>query len=277
MRAEIAGLATKIRRSGGKPALVLAAAGALALGTGASRALADGYTLHLSAPAPAVVAQPIIIQATGGDPPPEQYWAAAWIEVVSIPTTVMTTCPASDQDGTAVATGTGGSVLAVSLRPNLDAAGNFSNLIGVTPTTPGSALICGYQDDGEGLTLASDSLTIDVLAAPPPPTPSPQPTPAPTPVPAPAPTPRGTTKPANVEHPHLARSGHALACKPGRWSNPVTSYAFGWLIDGKPKRGATGRQFAIIATLRGHKAQCTVTASNAAGHTTALSRPLQIH
>ena len=47
-------------------------------------------------------------------------------------------------------------------------------------------------------------------------------------------------------------------------------------MNGKRKRGARGRTLGVTRKLRGRKVQCRVTAHNAAGATTALSRPLRI-
>jgi hypothetical protein len=273
MRPKIAAVAATIRRSRGKASLILAAAGGLLLSAGASPALADGYTLHLSAPATVVVGQPIIIEATGVNPPPDQYWAGSWIEVVAIPTTVTTTCPASAEDGTGVATGTGGSVLAISLRPNLDAAGNFTNQIGATATTPGSVLICGYQDDGAGLTLARDSLTIEVRVAS---SAAPAPTPAPTGSPATTPSPTAGAKPGNLTRPRVTRSARRLRCTRGSWSNHPTRYAFRWLVAGRQMPGQTSGNLRLTHRVRGHKVRCTVTASNAAGATSTTSPTVKV-
>jgi hypothetical protein len=74
----------------------------------------------------------------------------------------------------------------------------------------------------------------------------------------------------------VTRWAKTLICNPGRWSNHASAYAFGWLVAGKPKKGANGRKLGVTRTLRGHTVQCSVTASNAAGGTTAVSRPLRI-
>ncbi len=225
----------------------LAAAALLELGPSVTPALANTYTLNLSAPKTAVVGRPILIKASGVNPPPSEYWASSWMEIVTIPTSVLTSCPATGEDGTGVATQTGGQILAIALRPNLDSQGNFSNTIGYTPPAPGGILVCGYSDDGAGLTLARASLTLNVQGPP-----------------------------ANVQRPSVSRSRRKLACSPGRWSGNATRYSYGWLVGNKTKRGATGRKLRVTRAVRGRKVRCSVTASNSAGAARAVSRSLRV-
>jgi hypothetical protein len=239
---------------------------AVAGGVMAPSALAGSYSLNLAGPTNAVVGQPLAIQATGQNPPPSEYWNASWIEAGAIPATVLPSCPADDGSGIGVATGAGGDLLEIALRPNLDATGQFSNTIGWTPRYAGDWLICGYQDDGAGLTLAAAQLTIHVSA--PGSTGPAGPTPTPTPGGAAA-------KPANVKPPRVARSGGKLVCKPGRWSG-ASGYSYSWLVGHKAKKGATGSSLRVTRKLHGRKVQCSVTASGAGGNTTAVSSPLRI-
>jgi hypothetical protein len=74
----------------------------------------------------------------------------------------------------------------------------------------------------------------------------------------------------------VRRSGRKLVCQRGRWSNNPSRYSYGWLVNGKRKRGARGRTLGVTRKLRGRKVQCRVTAANAAGATTALSRSVRI-
>jgi hypothetical protein len=286
MPAKIAALTAATKRSAKKRGLILAAAGVVVPGVAASPALAATYTLNLSAPPNVVAGQPAIVKAFGIDPPPDEYWNASWIEVVALPASFVSTCPASSQEGASVADGGAGTILAISMRPTQDAAGNFSNQIGFTPWGSGSLLICGYTDDGAGLTLASASITLDVQPADPTPAPGP-PAPPPTgnpPVPppptanppAPPPAAPAGAPPANVAKPRVTRSGKALICNPGRWSNHASAYTFGWLVDGQPRRGATGRTLGVTRKLRGHTVRCRVTAFNSTGRGTALSQGLAI-
>jgi hypothetical protein len=231
-------------------------------------ALADSYSLYMAAPTTAVVGQPVVVYAAGVNPPPSEYWAGSWIEAATISTSVMPVCPADDQSGIGVATSTGGQLLEIAMRPNLDADGNFLNLIGWTPNQPGQWLVCGYQDDGAGLTLARASVTVDVQPAS---------APAPAAPPAPPSTPTApAAAPANVKLPRVTRSATKLVCNPGGWSNSAGGYSYGWLLNGKQKKGASGRKLRVTHAMRGRKAQCSVTASGPGGKATALSPPLRI-
>lgn len=246
----------------------LGATGVLGLGATAAPALADGYTLNLAGPANAIVGQPVVVQATGQNPPPSEWWNVSWIEAGAIPASVLPACPADDGSGIGIATAAGGDLLEIALRPNLDTTGHFSNVIGWTPRYAGDWLICGYQDDGAGATLAAAQLNIDVSA--------PGPAGPANPGPTPTPTPGGTAaKPANVKRPHVTRSGGKLACSTGQWSGAST-YSYGWLVNGTAKRGATGRKLRVTRKLHGHKMQCSVTASGPGGKATAVSPPLRI-
>ena len=114
----------------------------------------------------------------------------------------MPQCPAAALDGGQVAAGTGGRILAIALRPNLDQAGNFSNVVGYTPTAPGAMLICGYTDDGAGATLATATMTLNV---------------------------KGAERPANVAAPRVKRSGPGWSATrgAGRATRAATRTA-GW-------------------------------------------------
>jgi hypothetical protein len=74
----------------------------------------------------------------------------------------------------------------------------------------------------------------------------------------------------------VRRSGRTLICNRGRWSNSPSHYSYGWLVNGKAKKGASGQKLRLKRKLRGRRVQCTVTASNAAGVTKAASRHLRI-
>jgi hypothetical protein len=230
-----------------------AAAGVLSACASAAPALASTYTIELSAPASAVVGQPIVMTASGIQPPPDQYWATAWIQLASIPAYVMTSCPMADEDGLQVAENAGGEIISIALRPNLDAVGNYANLIGYTPRWAGARILCGYLDDGEGLTLARADGYLDVTNPP-----------AASPTPAPTATPRVT------------RSARRLTCHPGRWSGGASGYAYGWLAGSRQLKGASAARLRVTSRLRGQKVRCSVTVSNAAGSATVLSRPLRV-
>jgi hypothetical protein len=147
-------------------AMIGAAAGTLALAAGAAPALADGFTLKLSAPATPVVGKSMVLQATG-TMPPEDIEFPYYFSLDAIPTAVTTTCPPDRWEGVQFAQANGGTVVVLSqlLRP--DASGDFSVPVAVTPTSPGSLVLCGYVDDGSLGTQATASLPFVIEARPP--------------------------------------------------------------------------------------------------------------
>jgi hypothetical protein len=220
----------------------------------ASPALASTYTMNLTPTASPVIGTPMILEVTGIQPPPDQYWALGWLSVVAIPAKVVSTCPVSAGDGSQVAASTGGAILAIATRPNLDPAGNYVNQVGLTPTAPGTVLLCGYIDDGEGLTLATASLSLSIPAA----------------------GTGGAAKPKNLARPRITRSGNHLTCSRGRWSGSPTGWAYGWFLDGYLIKNAKGPTLVINRAARGHRIKCGVGASNAAGATAVASKTLRV-
>ncbi len=144
-------------------ALIGTAAGMIALAANAGPALASGFTLNLAMP-PAVVAHPIVLNATGTIPVDDIQFPY-WFSLDAIPTAVTTTCPSDRWEGVQFAQATGGSVVVLSQRVTPDAAGQFTIPVAITPTAPGSVLLCGYTDDGETNTLARTSLLVDIAPA----------------------------------------------------------------------------------------------------------------
>jgi hypothetical protein len=143
----------------------LAAAAAIALGAAAAPALAAGFTLNLSPQSEAVVGRPMIIQATGTIPP-DQVSFPYYFSLAAIPTSVTAVCPAEEWQGEQIAAEGGGSIVVLTARERPDGAGNFAMPVAVTPSAPGSVLLCGYTDDGAFLTLATASLTLNIKNAP---------------------------------------------------------------------------------------------------------------
>jgi hypothetical protein len=236
----------------------------VALGVGAAPALGQTWTLSLSGPSTAAVGQTVIIQASGRNYQEPIVDFSSYLTVVAIPTSVLSACPSDYSSGKQVARSSsaqGGEVLDEFHSEAEDAAGNFSIPVAYTPGTPGGFLICGYSDDAAASTLATASLAITVGggsgpgATPPPPS---------------------AAKPASVKRPRVRRSGKRLVCQRGSWSNNPSRYSYGWLVNGRRKRGASGRKLGITRKLQGRKVQCRVTAHNRAGATSALSRPLRI-
>jgi hypothetical protein len=240
---------------------LIAAAGVLGFGVAATPALGQTHTLSLSAPSStAVVGQTIIIQASGSNEQEPFVDFSSYLTVVAIPTSVLSACPADYSSGKQVASETyaeGGEVLDEFHREDEDAAGNFSMPVAYVPRFAGRFLICGYSDDAATTTLARASLALTVEAAG-------------------GSGPGPAAEPASVKRPRVKRSGKKLVCQRGSWSNSPSRYSYRWLVNGKRKRGARGRTLGVTRKLRGRRVQCRVTARNAAGAATALSRPLRI-
>jgi hypothetical protein len=62
----------------------------------------------------------------------------------------------------------------------------------------------------------------------------------------------------------------------GNWTYVPTSYAYIWLRGGVPITGATGQSYTVVAADSGTNITCRVTASNAAGSTSAMSNPIAV-
>ena len=88
--------------------------------------------------------------------------------------------------------------------------------------------------------------------------------------------PPSPSKPSVTKRPHVTLSGGRLRCSPGTWTGNPTSYRYRWLV--LHKAGVAGRQtsLALTRSLRGHAVECSVTATNEAGSTTATSPTLKI-
>jgi len=220
--------------------MILPLALAAVLAAGAPSALASGFSLQLSSPSPGVAGQPMVLQASGTiplDDLPYPYW----FSLDALPASVVSTCPAEAGAGAQLAIHAGGELVVLTQREVADATGQFSLPVGFTPWAPGRYLLCAYTDDGATTTLAAAALVLDV--------------------------PDG--RPRNLSKPRVTRAAGKLVCRPGRWSGARSSYSYRWRVGGRAtKRGRT------IATKRvqGRAVRCSVTVSNAAGATTAVSR-----
>ncbi|HXD57357.1 MAG TPA: hypothetical protein VN606_05535, partial [Thermoleophilaceae bacterium] len=58
-----------------------------------------------------------------------------------------------------------GSIVVLSQSEKPDAAGSFTIPVAITPSSPGSVLLCGYTDDGMATTLAAAGLILDIQPA----------------------------------------------------------------------------------------------------------------
>jgi len=240
--------------------------GAIALGASAAPASANspGYALQMTAPSSPPAGQPFIIAASGTSPIDG---GVVYLDVYEIPASVTTTCPASYLDAGQLAGGSGGQDVAFYDREATDASGNFSMQVAFTPSASGGYLFCGYTDDEATDTLAADTLLENVVSAgsggggqggqggqg------------------------QGAVKPANTAKPRVIRSGNELRCTRGSWANAPAHFAYHWVVGGKTKTGATSPKLTITHGLHGHKVQCGVKASNAAGSSSALSAPFEVH
>jgi hypothetical protein len=144
---------------------VLAAGAAIALGAPAAPALATGFTLDLAPQSEAMVGKPLIIDATGTIPP-QDVGFPYWFSLDAIPTSVTTTCPGDSFEGAQFANGGGGSIVVLTQSETPDLAGSFTIPVVVTPTAPGSLLMCGYTNDGGAITLANAQVIIDIEPRP---------------------------------------------------------------------------------------------------------------
>jgi hypothetical protein len=143
-----------------------AAAAAIALGVPAAPALATGFGLELVPQSEAVVGKPMTVQANGTIPPQDLVYPY-FFTMQAIPKTSVDTCPFDEFEGALFAISSGGGVLVLRAGEHPDLAGNFSIPVTVTPTAPGSTLLCGYTDDGGAVTEAAASLILDINPAPP--------------------------------------------------------------------------------------------------------------
>ena len=194
----------------------------IALGAAASPAL-GAYTLNLSAPPTPAVGQPVVIQASGSNPPTDFF--SSWLDVSAIPASVLSACPAGYLNAFQVASSTGaqgGEVVARAVREDVDARGNFSIPSVYTPTVPGRFLICGYTNDGAAA-HSGDGIAGPERAGS---------------------SAQGPARPANVSKPRVRRSGKKLVCKRGRWSNGPTRFSYAWLVNGKAKKGRAAAEAA---------------------------------
>ncbi len=84
-----------------------------------------------------------------------------------------------------------------------------------------------------------------------------------------------TALPRNTTRPTLRRSGNTLTCSRGSWRNAVR-FSYTWQVNGSPRKGATKPELTVGKAPKPHRVSCSVTASNAAGMTTASSAQLHV-
>ena len=76
--------------------------------------------------------------------------------------------------------------------------------------------------------------------------------------------------PVNVDVPYVAQDGGLLTCTMGNWEGEPTMYAYQWKRDGVGV-GTGSTSYVVAPEDIGTTVTCVVTASNAAGATTAPS------
>jgi len=265
-----------------------AAAPALADGTSSNY---PGSVLHVTTAAPPSSQFSMTIVATGTNA--QQYSPADGspltgpyeLYLFQVDPTVGPPCSTSEDDEQVLSTG-GHGVTAIS-RPNLSegASGPFTIEVPasvpgtISPDYSGPLLICAYTTYGGPFdTAAWASTTVTVT-------------------PAPAVGVGGNTgggesgtgggashrPPAVIVRPTVTRSGQRLLCTSGSWSGRPRSYRYRWLVLHRPgvvlhRPGVAGRarELAVTAAVRGRKVECSVTAINRGGSTTATSRPIRV-
>jgi hypothetical protein len=83
-----------------------------------------------------------------------------------------------------------------------------------------------------------------------------------------------TALPLNTSRPELTRSDNTITCRRGRWRDAVT-FSYTWRVNSTAKKAAKPT-LAIGETRKRRSVSCSVTASNAAGTTTASSAQLHV-
>ena len=84
-----------------------------------------------------------------------------------------------------------------------------------------------------------------------------------------------TALPLNTSRPTLTRSGRTLHCRRGSWRNALR-FSYAWQVNGSPRTGATKPKLTVGQDPERRRVSCSVTASNAAGTTTASSAQLRV-
>ena len=139
--------------------------------------------------------------------------------------------------------------------------------VAFTPKNAGGYLFCGYTDDEATDTLAQATLIENVVSAgsvgggqggqggqg------------------------QGAVKPANTAKTARHPVGQSAPLHARQWSNSPTSFAYHWVVGSRAKAGATSSKLTVTHGVHGHKVQCGVRASNAAGSSSALSAPLKVN
>jgi hypothetical protein len=230
-----------------------------------------GETLSLTQSGPAVVGKAANFLATGQQADVDEYAGGFGLDVFEKDPTVDPTCSPSfwDESNNSI---TNPSELHFIVGDWEGPGTTFSVPFKAVYSEPGPVLLCAYSTWITD-TAASAQLTVDVTSPAPPP--SSGSTPArPSGHPIGPTNPATVAKPVNTAPPHLTRVHNRLSCSRGAWLNGPRSFSFRWLAGTQRLRGAKKSRLIVARSLRGRRVQCSVSATNSAGTTTVLSRPL---
>lgn len=214
----------------------------------AGPAPAESFTLAVMPPGRAIVGEAAVLRVFGTIPVRSLRFAY-FVKMSWIPLHVVGECPSEAWTADQIARSTGGGVIVLSDHASPDGNGAFTVPVGITPYAAGRIRLCTYIYDGEATTLAVAQLLLDIEPADRP------------------------AAPVRIGAPTVERAGPVLTCSTGSWSNRPTRYTFGWLVDGQ-RIGGAGQTLRIDRRLRGRLVSCRVVASNGAGATVSISRPL---
>jgi hypothetical protein len=221
-----------------------------AIGFSAATARADGETISITQTDPtAVVGHATNFTASGALNPDDTMFGFD-IFVFLKDADADPTCAADFDTESANAMHSGGNESWVSPAGGFQVGYGpaYSAPFKITFTGAGNYLLCGYVQ-GDFSTFAAGQLRGVVSDGSTPATPE---------------------KPDVIFHPWITRKRHVLTCHPGTWANQPTRRTYRWSV-GHAKNVASGRKLKVRRSLRGRKAVCRVTATNAAGSTTVAS------
>ena len=251
----------RARRCGGGILACLCALALCGLALEARPALADGTdpnypgsVLHVTTSGTPVVGSELTITATGSNAPQEPFgmpYGMYDLELFAVDHTLLPVdCSQSFETEDTIYTNNPQAVNFLTFGGlNEGVSGPFTIQLPVPATNAGDWLVCAYSvfiiDDAA---WASTEVKITANA-----------------------------KPAATVLPRISRSGSRLRCSPGIWSGSPTSYAYRWLVV--HKAGVAGRRSSLSVThaLRGRAVECSVTATNSVGSTTATGLPFKVH
>jgi hypothetical protein len=247
-----------------------------AFGLSATQARADGETLTLAQTDPTAMVDHAVNYTASGTLNPDDTMFGFDIYVFLKDPTVDPTCGPDFDSEEAAALHSGGHESWVSPAGGFQVGygPTFDYPFKITYSSGGAYLLCGYVQ-GDFSTFATGELR-GTVAEDTTPAPTPTPTPTPTPNPNPNPNPGPTLAAPAVRHaPRITRKHHVLTCHPGTWSNSPARFSYRWYLKGHRKAVASHRRLKVRHALKGRMVSCRVTASNAAGRKTAVSRSIR--